>query len=126
MTLVGLGTAVPDHRILQTDAATLASSFVESEPGRERLLATIYRQTQIRCRGSVLLDEPGPRSCAPDFFPPAAEAGPGGPTTAARMARYATEAGRLAGRAAVAACVDAELDPAAVTHLVTCSCTGFA
>ena len=126
MTLVGLGTAVPDHRILQTDAATLATSFVEPDPGRERLLATIYRQTQIRSRGSVLLDEPGPRSYAQDFFPPAAEAGAGGPTTAARMERYAAEAGRLAGRAAAAALADADVDAAAVTHLVTCSCTGFA
>jgi predicted naringenin-chalcone synthase len=126
MTLLGIGTAVPDHRIAQTDAAVLATSFVEAEPGHERLLATIYRQTRIRSRGSVLLEDPGPRSYAQEFFPPASSAGDGGPSTAARMERYAAEAGRLAGRAAVEALAAAEVEPAAVTHLVTCSCTGFA
>jgi predicted naringenin-chalcone synthase len=42
------------------------------------------------------------------------------------MARYALEAGRLAVDAARRAVAAAGIDPATITHLVTCSCTGFA
>ena len=43
------------------------------------------------------------------------------PGTAARMARYETEAPALA----LAAIAKLNLDPASVSHLIVCSCTGF-
>lgn len=48
-----------------------------------------------------------------------------GPSTGQRMQRYADLAPPLAADAARSALGDANLDPARVTHLVTCSCTGF-
>lgn len=126
LTLLGIGTALPDHAIAQTDAATLAATFANASPGRERALEALYRKSGIRTRGSVLLDDPGGQGFAQEFFPPAEATACGGPSTGERMARYAIEAGRLAvdaGRRAVSA---AAITPAAVTHLVTCSCTGFA
>jgi predicted naringenin-chalcone synthase len=126
LTILGIGTATPTRRIAQADAARLALAFTDAEPGHDRLLAALYRQTRIRSRGSVLLDDPGERPFAQTFFPPAAEAGGGGPTTAVRMERYAAEAGQLAVRAARRAVDAAAIDPRCVTHLVTCSCTGFA
>jgi len=126
LTLLGIGTALPDHAIAQRDAATLAATFANASPGRERALEALYRKSGIRTRGSVLLAEPGERPFSQEFFPPAETSAGGGPSTGERMARYALEAGRLAvdaGRRAVGA---AGIDPAAVTHLVTCSCTGFA
>ena len=42
------------------------------------------------------------------------------------MARYGLEAGRLAVDATRSALTAAAVDPTAITHLVTCSCTGFA
>jgi predicted naringenin-chalcone synthase len=47
------------------------------------------------------------------------------PSTAIRMAAFARLAPPLAERSARAAIDDAQLDPRAVTHLVTVSCTGF-
>ena len=126
LTILGIGTATPPRQITQSDAATLAMGFANAEPGRERTLAAIYRQTKINSRSSVLLEEPGDAAFAQSFFPAAAHGDDAGPTTAERMTRYAQEAGPLAFAAATAALADAGVDNAAVTHLVTCSCTGFA
>lgn len=122
--ILGIGSAVPPRSILQVDAAQLAASFGNAEPGRERALQAIYRQTRIRSRGSVLLEDPGDGGYRQSFFPPAATDA-SVPSTAMRMRRYADEASPLAARAASAAIANAKVDAEAVTHLVTCSCTGF-
>lgn len=122
----GIGTATPSQQITQADAAQLARDFANAEPGRERTLAALYRQTRIRTRGSVLLEEPGASAYSQTFFPPATGDGSAGPTTRERMARYAREAGPLAIAAAKTGLRDAGVAPQAITHLVTCSCTGFA
>jgi predicted naringenin-chalcone synthase len=126
MALLGIGTATPPRRILQHDAAELAAAFTQGEPGHDRTVAAIYRQTRIRSRGSVLLDDPGSAAWAQTFFPPASSAEPDGPSTRARMDRYATDAGPLAIAAARRAIAAAGVQATAITHLVTCSCTGFA
>ena len=124
LSILGIGTATPPRQIAQADAAMLAASFIDG-PAPARTLAAIYRQTRIRARGSVLLEEPGSRGYAQSFFSPASAEAPSGPTTAVRMQRYALEAGPLAVRAARQALADASLPAADITHLVTCSCTGF-
>jgi predicted naringenin-chalcone synthase len=126
LTLLGIGTSLPDHAIAQRDAASLAASFANAAPGRERALEALYRKSGIRSRGSVLLDDPGGPGFSQEFFPPAAATADGGPSTGERMARYALEAGRLAVEAAQRALATAGIDAAAISHLVTCSCTGFA
>jgi predicted naringenin-chalcone synthase len=126
LSILGIGTATPPRQIAQADAATLAIDFANAEAGRERTLAAIYRQTRIRTRGSVLLEEPGDAAYAQTFFPPATHGDDAGPTTAERMARYAHEAGPLAIAAARSALREAGRPAAAITHIVTCSCTGFA
>ena len=126
LAILGIGTATPQRQIAQADAATLAAGFANAEPGHERALAAIYRQTRIRTRGSVLLEDPAGEPFAQTFFPPAAADTGGGPSTAARMTRYATEAGPLALDAARTALARSGIDSADITHLITCSCTGFA
>jgi predicted naringenin-chalcone synthase len=126
LTILGIGKASPPRQIPQAAAAEFATEFTGAEPGHRRLVAAIYRQTRIRARGSVLLEEAGERPFAQTFFPPAAETTVGGPTTAARMRRYAEEAGGLAVEAVRGAIGAAGVDPGSVTDLVTCSCTGFA
>jgi predicted naringenin-chalcone synthase len=126
LVILGIGTAAPARQIAQADAAQLAAGFANAEPGHERALAAIYRQTRIRTRGSVLLEDPGTEAFVQTFFPPAADADENGPTTAARMARYAAEAGTLALSAGRTAVARAGIEAADITHLVTCSCTGFA
>ena len=126
LAILGIGTATPAREIPQAAAADLAASFANAVPGHERALSAIYRQTRIRARGSVLLEDPAGKPFAQSFFPPADSAGGGGPSTAARMARYAAEAGPLALAAARRSLVGSGVEVADVTHLVTCSCTGFA
>ena len=126
LTLLGLGTATPPRSIVQADAATLAAGFNNAAPGRERTLAAIYRQTRITSRGSVLLEESACGPFAQRFYPPAADAHDAGPTTAARMARYRAASAPLGIAAARSALAAGAVAAAAVTHLVTCSCTGFA
>lgn len=124
--ILGIGTATPRHQIRQRDAADLAAAFTLGDAGHDRTVAAIYRQTRIRTRGSVLLDDPGTRPYAQSFFPVADGPEFAGPTTAERMQRYAAEAGPLAIAASRRALDAASTPPASVTHLVTCSCTGFA
>ncbi len=108
------------------DAATLAGTLAGAGATRERTLSAIYRQTQIDQRGSVLLEPPGDQPFLQSFFPPALDADDAGPPTSERMARYAAEAGPLAVTAAERALARSDCTASQVTHLVTCSCTGFA
>lgn len=124
--LLGVGTATPPRSIAQADAATLAVGFNNAEPGRERTLTAIYRQTRIQSRGSVLLEDPDVEPFAQSFYPPAGDADDAGPTTAVRMERYREASAPLAIEAARMALDAGAVAAAAVTHLVTCSCTGFA
>ena len=125
LVMVGIGTAVPEHRIAQSDAAGLAISFANAAPGRERALAAVYRQSGIRTRGSVLLEATIDEPFVQRFFPPA-EAWGDRPSTGVQMKRYAVEAGRLAAQAAATAIESAGMAVDEITHLVSCSCTGFA
>lgn len=124
--ILGIGTAAPPRRIAQQDAAVLAGTLVGSAARRERTLSAVYRQTRIAHRGSVLLEDPGDAAFAQSFFPPARDSDDAGPSTAARMDRYCREAPGLAATAVERALAASNVSPAEVTHLVTCSCTGFA
>ena len=125
-TIRAIASATPPHRITQGDAASLAVSFGNVPPGRQRSLEAMYQQTRIRTRGSVLLETPDAAGAVQRFFPAAIGSDDAGPTTAARMERYAKDAGGLAVAAARGALGLSGIDAGRVTHLVTCSCTGFA
>jgi len=125
LVILGIGTATPDRSIAQHDAVALAAGFNNAAPGRERTLAAIYRQTRIKHRGSVLLEPPDEGPFAQSFYPRATATTDTGPTTAERMDRYCEAAGPLAVAAAARAVAAADVAPEAITHLVTCSCTGF-
>jgi predicted naringenin-chalcone synthase len=126
LVILGIGTATPRRRIRQGDAAELATSLADGKRAQGRLIRMIYGQTRIRARGSVLLEEAGEEGWAQSFFPPASPTATGGPSTRARMDRYAAEAAPLATAAATRAIAEAGITPQEITHLVTCSCTGFA
>jgi alkylresorcinol/alkylpyrone synthase len=123
--ILSIATASPPHRITQNAAAAMAVSFGNVPPGRVRSLAAMYHKTRIRTRGSVLLETPTADGAVQQFFQPATGPEDEGPTTAARMERYAGEAGGLAVDAAREALALAGVDAGRITHLVTCSCTGF-
>jgi len=126
MQILGVGTCSPDHDALQVEAAELHALLSVFGPERARTLRALYRRSGVRRRGSVLLERgDGPLVERQRFYHPARTEEDRGPTTAQRMSAYEAHAPRMATEAAGRALTDARLDPSAISHLVTVTCTGF-
>ncbi|MDA8746443.1 type III polyketide synthase [Rubripirellula amarantea] len=124
-TMLGIGTAVPVHRVASNVSAKLAKELSCSTVIQSRKVAALYRRTGIEHRGSVLLDCNPAEEIINDFYPPATSPEDRGPGTKQRSDRYADEAPRLAIESSKKALADAKMDASEITHLVTISCTGF-
>ncbi|WP_422924250.1 type III polyketide synthase [Singulisphaera sp. PoT] len=119
--IAGIGTALPQHRIAQADAAEIAQQFSCETPAQERLFQAMYRKAGVEGRHCVVLDaSEGDLAGRQSFFNQGQD-----PTTFDRMRKYEAEAGHLAVSAAKVALDDAGIDPGRVTHLITVTCTGF-
>lgn len=126
MTLVGIGTAAPEHSIEQTHAVDHAVGISCQTEQQLRLLPVLYRRTGVGKRHSVLLETSSNTASARQTFYRSADGHDDmGPTTSVRMDRYAIEAPGLALSAARAALADGDVSPEEITHLVTVSCSGF-
>jgi predicted naringenin-chalcone synthase len=120
MLILGIGTAVPPHRIRQADAASVAQQFACETAAQERLFKQMYRRAGVETRHSVVLEaSDGELDRRQSFYTHA------NPTTRDRMRIYEREAGALAVSAARVALRNAAVGPERVTHLVTVSCSGF-
>ncbi|MEY3460304.1 MAG: hypothetical protein RL215_3461 [Planctomycetota bacterium] len=129
--ILGLGTALPEHSISQSGAASFAATCVHSDTTGGRSVAeviqTLYRRAGLERRHSVLLESSTDgEATAERFYRFAAGAEDRGPATSVRMQRYELEAPRLAVQAAAAALQQSGLEPQQITHLITVSCSGFA
>jgi predicted naringenin-chalcone synthase len=122
LAVLGLGTALPPRHISQADTAALVNTFWQPAGNEGQMLSVLFRRAGVRTRHLALLE--GER--AMPFYPAAAGADDHGPTTAARMQRYFAEVGPLAAGACRKALDRSGLSAAAITHLVTVTCTGFA
>ncbi len=124
LTIHGLGTALPPHRLSQGDSAAIAARVALPEqvpsPARRRLLETLHRRSGVEARHVVLEDLTGRISGSHQGF-----FGTTSPGTGERMRRYTREAPPLALRAVRAAIEQAQVPPERITHLITVSCTGF-
>ncbi|BFH62321.1 type III polyketide synthase [Paenibacillus azoreducens] len=119
--ITGIGTSIPPNRLEQHEVFQRIEESCQTDEHVMRWARRIFRQCGVDTR----------YTCEPDFL---AEAGtcrymPGEdgrlvPTTSERMELYRKESVPLALKAAEEALADARLDPAAVTHLITVSCTG--
>ena len=89
--IAGIGTAVPPHRIAQTQAAELARQYSCETPDHERVFNAVYWGTGVETRHSVVLQAPNGDSAARQSF-----YGDASPTTGDRMRKYEEEAGTLA------------------------------
>ena len=125
LAILGIGTVTPQQKITQHHAAVLAGSLIGAKAPAERTMQAMYRQTRIQQRSSVVLDESQDGVITQNFFQPAKTPEDLGPTTAQRMQRYGSEATALSTAAVEKALGQANIKPAAITHLITCSCTGF-
>jgi predicted naringenin-chalcone synthase len=113
--LLAIGTAAPRGRLDAAGSLRIAGLL---SPGVEPTkLRELYEGAGVSCRGSVLIDE----DARQDLYTGDAPRGPG---TAARLARYYDAACALGAEAAARALARAETPCAAVTHVVTVSCTG--
>jgi len=121
--IIGLGTALPDIAVSQTDALSLAKDLCCQTERQARVLEQVYLRSGVSSRSTVLQVEVELGST--NFFQPPATTDDAGPSTARRMALYEAQAGPLATSACRAALHHARLDAKKITHLVTVSCTGF-
>jgi predicted naringenin-chalcone synthase len=120
-TIAGIATALPTHRISQSDAAEIARAFSCETAEQDRTFSAIFRLSGVETRHSVVLDaSEHDLACRQSFY------GEASPTTARRMERYEAHAGPLAVEAARGALDEAGIEPRRVTHVVTVSCSGFA
>ncbi|MDT8342231.1 MAG: type III polyketide synthase, partial [Longimicrobiales bacterium] len=124
--ITGIGTAVPPRVAPQDEAAALSPRFAGVEGREARMLRVLYRRSGVHTRHSVAVrGDHGPLLERVPYFPLPTGPDDRGPSTAARMAWYEQEAPALAEAAVRGALVDAGVEPGAVSHLVTVSCTGF-
>ncbi len=120
--ILALGTAVPTGRFSQARAAAELAMLCESTDRQRSVLNNLFNRSGIRYRSATIFDIEHDTST---LYTPANGTGKG-PSTEARMQRYEEDVLPLAMKAATKALSDAELEPHAITHLVTVSCTGFA
>ncbi len=124
--IAGIGTAVPEFSISQSDAAEVNKSFCRVSDKKLRLIPALYRRARVNKRHSVLLGAPaGDPLHRQSLYSRATDERDRGPTTLERMQVYEREAPRLAVRAARRAIAESNVDPASFTHAISVSCTGF-
>ncbi|WP_350356224.1 type III polyketide synthase [Cohnella hashimotonis] len=121
ITMLGIGTAVPAHKLDQLDTAQRLAEALRETPDAARWARRLFKQcgvqTRYTCEPALL--EPAERN---RYF--AQLSGLAVPATSERMANYKQASVPLALRAASAALSDARISPSELTHLVTVSCTG--
>jgi predicted naringenin-chalcone synthase len=125
MKILGLGTAVPAHRMTQEQSAALARRVICRTDREARVLSALYHKAGVRNRFTVLPHEIAMQWLPPSDAPTDDGAVTRGPTTGQRMAYYAEHAPPLARQAARHALDRAGVAARQVTHLITVSCTGF-
>ena len=123
--LLGIGTYTPGH-IAQSEAADLVESLSCDTDEQRKFLRRIFANSGVATRASVLAgDSDLMHGQVQDFFRPRKSADDRGPTTQQRMALYERLAPEMATRSARAALAAADMDAAAITHLIPVTCTGF-
>jgi len=123
--ILGIGTAVPPLAIAQEAAAETAAALCGLTEKQRRLLPILYRQSGVRKRHSVVLDDESQGRVAEQSFYKSAETTSQGPSTADRMRVYGDSATPLAAEACRRALAASRVDSGEITHLVTVSCSGF-
>ena len=136
----GMGTVVPNGKLLQETAARMGCLIGSSTADNARTVTALYRRAGVKQRHSVILDtadtdgskvnansavviqEPCTET---SFYSPAKSAEDRGPTTARRMAMFEQKAGQLAISASEKALKDAQVEGHEISHLITITCTGF-
>lgn len=119
--ILGIGTAVPQHRLDQADTARRLADALSERPDSARWARRIFKQCGVETR----------YTCEPNLLEEAADcryfkqsALNEAPTTAERMSIYKRESVPLGLEAARKALADSGVEASAITHIITVSCTG--
>lgn len=119
--ILGLGTALPPHRMSQPDALEMTHDIVCADERQRRLATMLFRKSGVAGRNTAV-----PHPIAYEWARREADlAVSRGPTTGERLQLYSANAPQLAETASRKAIETAGIDIRDVTHLVTVSCTGF-
>lgn len=122
VSILAISTAVPTNSISQKEIANKIIDMCSLDPEKAGAIKTLYHNSGIRTRYSVIPDFIKTRK-EWDFF------GSEFPTIAPGMAQrndlYKTEAPKLAYEAADKAIKTWGEDPASITHVISVSCTGM-
>ncbi len=125
LSILGMGTATPEHYADQVVAAEFAQHMVYGRQEEEGWFSKVYELSTVEHRGSILLGATNDYTSAQEFYPPSTATDDRGPSTAARMQKYNEHASTLGISAARQALFDSNTLPDKITHLITVSCTGF-
>ncbi|TWT58717.1 Alpha-pyrone synthesis polyketide synthase-like Pks18 [Thalassoglobus neptunius] len=126
LSILGMGTALPETKVTQEQALHIARQLVNNDPDLTDTLERLYPKTTIQHRHVVvdqlllnsLLDKSEESGRVAEII-----RNNGGPGTAKRLKVVEKAAGPLAERAARQALEEAGIAPEEVTHLVTVSST---
>ncbi len=118
-----LATRVPPVAYTREQASEVMQAHVEGRPATRRVIRSLYRNSGIEKRHSVLVDLA--RGEGEPLFLAADGTRLPTPGTGARNAVYAREAPGLFEGVGRALLEESGFDPEEVTHVVTISCTGF-
>ncbi len=114
--ILGLGTAVPSS-VEQSRITDISIQLVPGTAEQRDVLRRVYSRSGVERRGTVLAGDAG---MLESFYVPGSA-----PMTSERMRLYEQFAPPLAIDASLRALDAARCKPAAVTHVITVSCTGF-
>jgi predicted naringenin-chalcone synthase len=119
--ILGMGTALPEHSLLQSQIADVIASSLRERPDLARFARRIFKSCGVETR----------YTCEPNYLASIEEcrylsSGEASeiPTTTERMNTYKREALALGKKAAREALHAAGAAPEDITHLITVSCTG--
>ena len=119
--ILGIGTAVPEHRLDQDETAQRLAQVLREYPDSARWAKRMFKQCGVQTR----------YTCEPNLLEPADSCRYFSlsdrnivPTTAERMETYKQQSVPIALRAAQEAIIDSSINPSEITHLITISCTG--
>jgi predicted naringenin-chalcone synthase len=120
--IISIGTAVPAYKHRQDDILPFMQRIYALEKDANRKLKALYHQSGIESRYSVIPDYS--RSVREwEFYPPTENLEPF-PSLEHRMKWYRQFAAPLS-MESIHRCLGGRLEPAAITHLITVSCTGM-
>jgi len=123
--IVSIGTAVPPTRIAQAVARDIFAAQEGADRLARRRIQAVFDASAIEQRHTVLAEFASAAVAPDDAAFVDAEGRLLSPTTGARNRRFIASAPEFTAAAARTALADGGIDPSAVTHVVTVSCTGL-